>query len=107
MNLRFWRESPAERRHKELVLQGREIINQIKNMAIKVSELGAEVGGLSDKVVKIWGEQQTKYDALVVLYNDALAQLANQTIGADAQDALDKFKAKLQEFDDAIPDTTA
>lgn len=76
-------------------------------MAIKVSELTGEVTGLKATVVKIWGEQQGKYDALVLLYNAAREQLANQTISQEAQDALDDFKAKLQDFDDTIPDVTA
>ena len=76
-------------------------------MAIKVSDMEGEVGALKSTVLKIWGEQQGKYDALVVLYNTALAQLANQTISEGAQAALDDFKAKLKEFDDTIPDTTA
>lgn len=76
-------------------------------MAIKVSEIGTEVAGLKATVIKIWGEQQSKYDALVVQYQAALDALANQTITEDAQLALDDFKAKLKEFDDTIPDITA
>lgn len=103
MNRLFWWESPAEKLSKQI----KELINQIKLMEIKVSELETEVTGLKSTVIKIWGEQQTKYDALVALYNAAVAQLANQTISPGAQAALDDFKARLKEFDDTIPDLNA
>ena len=96
----FKRESKQDKQHKQ-------IINELKLMAIKVSELTGEVTALKASVVKIWDEQQSKYDALVLQYNAALEQLANQTISDEAQAALDDFKAKLKEFDDTIPDTTA
>lgn len=77
-----------------------------KRMAIKVTELEGEVAGLKATVIKIWNEQQGKYDALLKQYEELQKQLENQEISAEAQTALDDFKAKLKEFDDTIPDTT-
>lgn len=76
-------------------------------MAIKVSELKTEVAGLRAQVQKIWGEQQAKYDALVVKYDELVKTLENQEISEEAEAEVTAFKAELKAFDDTIPDTTA
>lgn len=75
-------------------------------MAIKLSELKGEVAGLRAQVTKIWGEQQKKYDDLVVEFDKLKASLDNVELPADVETDLTEFKAQLTAFDDSIPDTT-
>lgn len=92
--------------HFELATK-QDLIEMEKRMALKVSELNTTVQSLRDQVVKIWGEQQTKYDALVVEFNRLKEQLDDAEVPADAVASIEAFQLKLKEFDDSIPDTSA
>lgn len=76
-------------------------------MALKVSDLKAEVAGLRSQVVKVFAEQQVAYDALKKSFDDFVASVGNADLPADATQELADFKAELQAFDDRIPDTQA
>lgn len=79
------------------------------SQAARVSDLrkGVIVAGLRSQVKKVWSEQQTRYDALVVKYDALTATLANQELDPAAQAEVEGFKTDLKGFDDSIPDTTA
>jgi len=78
----------------------------IERMAIKLSELGNEVSGIRAEVKKIWGEQQKKYDNLVIEFDKLKASLENVELPAAVETSITDFKAELQAFDDTIPDVT-
>jgi len=74
-------------------------------MAIKWSEVKTEVAGLRAQVKHIWGEQQTKYDALKEKFDALEKLLAAQELDAETTTELEGFKQELQAFDDTIPET--
>jgi regulator of replication initiation timing len=76
----------------------------IERMAIKLSELGTEVTGIRTSVKKIWGEQQAKYDKLVIEFDKLKASLDNVELPEAVATDITEFKAELQAFDDTIPD---
>jgi len=73
-------------------------------MAIKWSEVKTEVAALRTQVKHIWGEQQTKYDALKEKFDKLEQTLANQELDEEATKEFADFKADLQAFDDTIPE---
>jgi len=75
-------------------------------MAIKLSDLKGEVSAIRVQVGKIWGEQQKKYDALMVKFIELESTLANAELDSDTTSEVEAFKADLKAFDDTIPDTT-
>jgi hypothetical protein len=102
----FTDEFKCSRSHPNLVTKD-DLKEMEKRMAIKLSDLKTEVAGIRAQVTKIWGEQQKKYDDLVVEFDKLKASLENVTLPDDVETDLTDFKAQLQAFDDTIPDTTA
>lgn len=78
-----------------------------KRMGLRISELKTEVAGIRSQVTKIWNEQQAKYDALVVKYDELVKQIEAGEVDAETSQAIVDFKNELKAFDDTIPDTTA
>jgi hypothetical protein len=93
------------RSHSALVTK-QDLREMEERMAIKLSELKGEVGAIRDQVKKIWGEQQKKYDNLVVEFDKLKASLDNVELPEDVTTDITEFKAELQAFDDTIPDVT-
>jgi len=91
------------RSHSQLATK-QDLQEWMERMAIKLSELGNEVSGIRAEVKKIWGEQQKKYDNLVVEFDKLKASLDNVELPAAVETSITDFKAELQAFDDTIPD---
>ena len=83
-----------------------DLIEMETRMAIKLSDLKGEVSAIRVQVGKIWGEQQKKYDALMVKFIELESTLANAELDSDTTSEVEAFKADLKAFDDTIPDTT-
>jgi len=82
----------------------KDLLEMENRMAIKISELKGEVSAIRVQVSKIWGEQQKKYDDLVVKFNALEEKLAAAELDAPTTQELADFKTDLQAFDDTIPD---